>query len=163
MSKELYDDRFFDEEEEVALYTATRYAILTKELINPQSVIDLGCGTGIFLSELKKQGIEHVLGVDGKWIKKKRLLIPQFEFFPADLTKTIPMNKHFDLAICLETAEHLEERYADTLIDSLCKLSDTVLFSAAIPRQLGTNHVNEQWQSYWAKKFAKRGYIPIMQ
>jgi hypothetical protein len=34
-----------------------------------------------------------------------------------------------------------------------------VLFSAAIPFQGGTGHLNEQWPSYWAALFARHGYL----
>jgi hypothetical protein len=33
-----------------------------------------------------------------------------------------------------------------------------VLFSAAIPGQGGTGHVNEQWPKYWRQLFAARGF-----
>ena len=36
-----------------------------------------------------------------------------------------------------------------------------VLFSAAIPHQGGTRHVNEQWQSWWASKFKDHDYLPL--
>lgn len=39
--------------------------------------------------------------------------------------------------------------------------SNIVLFSAAIPYQGGRNHINEQWQSYWAKKFQGRGFVAV--
>ncbi len=57
-----------------------------------------------------------------------------------------------------EVAEHLEEQFADVFIDNITKLSDVVVFSAAIPQQGGTHHVNEQWASYWTEKFRKKGY-----
>lgn len=77
-----------------------------------------------------------------------------------DLRKSLLIHKDFDNAIilCLEVAEHIEEKYADVLIDNLCKLGDTIIFSAAIPFQGGNNHVNEQWQTYWAKKFYEKGF-----
>jgi hypothetical protein len=34
-----------------------------------------------------------------------------------------------------------------------------ILFSAAIPHQDGMNHVNLQWQEFWANLFQKRGYL----
>jgi hypothetical protein len=55
-------------------------------------------------------------------------------------------------------AEHLDEARADTFVQSLARHGDTIMFSAAIPGQGGTHHVNEQWPSYWAEKFAKAGY-----
>jgi len=36
-----------------------------------------------------------------------------------------------------------------------------VLFSAAVPRQGGTAHVNEKWATYWAEKFAAHGYVAV--
>ena len=37
-------------------------------------------------------------------------------------------------------------------------LSDAVLFSAAVPFQYGTNHVNEQWPEYWSILFRGQGF-----
>ena len=42
----------------------------------------------------------------------------------------------------------------------LVALAPHVLFSAAVPGQGGNNHINEQWQSYWADRFAAHGYGP---
>jgi hypothetical protein len=36
-----------------------------------------------------------------------------------------------------------------------------ILFSAAIPGQGGTGHLNEQFPDYWGSRFAKYGYRPI--
>jgi len=36
-----------------------------------------------------------------------------------------------------------------------------VLFSAAIPFQGGNDHINEQWQDYWADLFAKEHFRPV--
>lgn len=40
----------------------------------------------------------------------------------------------------------------------LCALGDLVLFTAALPNQGGTNHLNEQWPGYWAALFAEHGF-----
>lgn len=34
-----------------------------------------------------------------------------------------------------------------------------MLWSAAIPFQGGSGHVNEQYPAYWFEKFSKRGYV----
>jgi hypothetical protein len=36
-----------------------------------------------------------------------------------------------------------------------------VLFSAAIPFQGGTHHVNEQWPDYWVEYFHRHDYVPV--
>ncbi|MGH6841445.1 MAG: hypothetical protein ACREDV_05045, partial [Methylocella sp.] len=68
------------------------------------------------------------------------------------------LNRTFDLALCLETAEHLLPEAAVPFVESLTRVAPVIVFSAAIPRQGGTGHFNEQWPSYWAKLFASRGY-----
>lgn len=84
--------------------------------------------------------------------------IDRDEFVVHDLKTVFSPSERYSIASCLEVAEHLEEEYADTIIDSLVSASDIVVFSAAIPFQRGVHHVNCQWQSYWVNKFNERGY-----
>ncbi|MBC7913678.1 MAG: class I SAM-dependent methyltransferase [Pyrinomonadaceae bacterium] len=127
-------------------------------LIKPVSVIDVGCGTGSWLSVAKKLGAKTVLGVDGIYIGTQMLCIEKEEFKLQDLTLPLHTDTKYDLAICLEVAEHLPETAADNLIEILTQHSDIILFSAAIPRQEGQFHINEQWPDYWQNKFEKKGY-----
>ena len=46
-------------------------------------------------------------------------------------------------------------------ITALTNASDIVLFSAALPGQGGSGHLNEQPLPYWVRKFWRRGYIPL--
>jgi len=77
------------------------------------------------------------------------------------LEKVYFPGRKFDLAISLEVGEHIEEKYSDNLVQSLTNASDFIVFSAALPGQDGTNHINEQFPEYWAKKFLDKGYICI--
>lgn len=47
------------------------------------------------------------------------------------------------------------------MIETLVKLGPIILFSAAIPFQGGTNHLNEQWPEYWVKYFQDYDYMVI--
>jgi hypothetical protein len=78
-----------------------------------------------------------------------------------DLTDPPTLERTFDLAVCLEVAEHLPESAADGLVDLLSSAAPVVLFSAAIPGQEGEDHINEQWPTYWATKFADRGFESV--
>jgi SAM-dependent methyltransferase len=129
-------------------------------LLPIQSVVDIGCGLGTFLKVFKEHGIQDVFGVDGKWCNKQLLFenIQPKEFAEMDLDKPIELKRKFDLAVSLEVAEHLHESRATTFVADLTKLSDVILFSAAIPFQGGDHHYNEQWLYYWAVKFAESGY-----
>lgn len=128
------------------------------EMFSPKSVIDVGCGLGSFLKIFIDNNIVDVRGVEGKWLDKSKLLIDENYILTADIEKGFDLHRRFDLAICLEVAEHLHESNADNLIQNLTRLSDVVVFSAAIPYQGGQNHINEQWIDYWQELFGKYGF-----
>lgn len=128
-------------------------------LIHPKSVIDVGCGTGSWLKIAKEMGIDKVTGIDGIYVDQDLLSISPQEFTLHDLTLPLDQATKYDLAICLEVAEHLPEESAGNLIKILTSHSDIILFSAAIPGQGGQFHINEQWPDYWQVKFADKGYI----
>ena len=126
-----------------------------------RSVVDVGCGTASWAAQFLAHGIDDVLGIDGSWADRSKLHIPAERFLERDLEQPIRLDRRFDLAVCVEVAEHLPETRAATLIDDLVLLSNCVLFSAAIPGQGGTHHVNEQYLSYWARHFARHAFAPV--
>jgi hypothetical protein len=105
-----------------------------------------------------RRGVRDVVGVDGSYIDPASLLIPGAHFEATDISRPLDLGRKFGLVECLEVAEHLPETHADTLVDTLARHGDVVLFSAAIPGQGGEYHVNEQPLEYWRAKFAARGY-----
>lgn len=126
----------------------------------PASVIDVGCGIATWGGAIRELGVGDYLGVDGSWVPLDQLRVPKEQFMPVDLSQLdrLQLDRRFDLAMCLEVAEHLPESEAEKLIRFLTAHADRVLFGAAAPRQGGTHHINEQWQSYWAEIFAKCGF-----
>jgi len=156
-----YSSHFFQCHSAGSVESAREILPIVVEMLHPASVLDLGCGIGTWLSVFVELGIKDICGIDGDYVNKNILLINKENFIPYDLSKPLDLGKTFDLALSLEVAEHLDDKYADTFIDSLIRHSSVVLFSAAIPWQRALTHVNEQWQDYWAEKFYKRGYIPV--
>ena len=128
------------------------------QLIKPKSIVDVGCGLGTWLKVFKDKGIVDILGIDGHYVDKNLLKIDLNNFIEYDLEKFYKSEKKFDLAISLEVAEHLSFESADIFVQSLVNLSDTIVFSAAIPLQGGQNHINEQEPKYWIEKFEINGY-----
>ena len=134
---------------------------LVMDLLAPESVVDVGCGEGVWVKQFADCGVSRFLGIDGDYVDRDRLLIPKERFMSADLVAPLSLDDQFDLVVSLEVAEHLPETSARPFVESLTKLGQHVLFSAAIPHQAGTNHINLQWQEYWANIFQDFGYTPV--
>jgi hypothetical protein len=127
------------------------------ELWAPKSVVDFGCGVGTWLNVAGTLGASRLFGFDGPWAIDQQL-DPAIKFTAVDLTLPVNLDERFDLAICVEVAEHLPTLAAPILVKTLSGASNVVLFSAAIPDQGGTGHINEQWPSYWTSMFSSEGF-----
>lgn len=130
------------------------------KLLNPNSVVDVGCGLAQWLSVFRDAGVSDILGIDGNHVPRELIYIDQDCFMTYDLEecKNFSIDRKYDLAVSLEVAEHLLPDKADGSVDMLTSLSDVILFSAAIPGQTGENHFNEQPHDYWQGKFLLKGY-----
>lgn len=128
------------------------------DVLNPTSVLEIGCGVGTWSQEFVNRGIADVLAVDGPWVDLQSLYIDSSKFKAHDLREPLNIQRRFDLAVCMEVAEHLPESMANMIVSLLTDHADTVLFAAAVPFQGGTDHINEQPQSYWAALFKEKGY-----
>jgi hypothetical protein len=124
----------------------------------PESLLDVGCGVGTWLKAAREFGIEEIAGVDGVEIPSTELLVPRGVFRVVDLSRPWTLDRKFDVALCLEVAEHLDERHGRLLIETLTAHSDEIVFSAACPRQRGQHHVNCQWPAYWQELFNACGF-----
>jgi SAM-dependent methyltransferase len=131
------------------------------ERVAPRSVVDLGCGHGIWLETFVRHGVDDYLGIDGDWVPLEKLHFPRERFLAARLDRPLRLARRFDLAVSLEVGEHLPERGAKRFVRNIAALAPTVLFSAAVPYQRGTDHLNEQWPDYWAALFREHGYVVL--
>jgi SAM-dependent methyltransferase len=163
-----YSKRFFDRIRDMSLGSARIVVPKILEIFPARSVVDIGCGSAPWLKVFGEFGVARLAGVDGDYVDRSQLLIDQNCFVGADLDKPLDVagvfrklgnNERFDLAISLEVGEHLPPERGASLVADMCAFSDTVVFGAAIPFQgWASAHINEQWQSYWANKFAENGY-----
>jgi len=157
----LYSENFFAGQCLASRQSAREILPIVFDLAKPGSVVDVGCGVGPWLAAAHEVGARELLGVDGSWVQPAALMIPRECFLAVDLTKPLRIGRTFDLAMCMEVAEHLPESSARVLIDSLVSLAPLVLFSAAVPAQGGLHHINEQWPQYWEDLFRSKGYALI--
>lgn len=158
---EPYTEAFYKQFRDGARRSAEVIVPLVLQLIPVRSVLDVGCGDGSWLSVFLNLGVEDVFGIDGDYVARDILQIPQNRFHAVDLTKPFSLGRIFDLAMSLEVAEHLPADCAAGFVERLIHHAPLVLFSAAIPMQGGTNHINEQWPDQWAALFREHGYLPV--
>ena len=157
-----YNNNFFTDLETESYQSARAVLPIVNRLIRPASVVDIGCGTGMWLKTwLEDIGVKDILGVEGPYVKPEMIKVPADKVIFRDLKNTLEIDRKFDLAMSLEVGEHLPASSADNFIQTLTSLSDVILFSAAVPDQGGTYHINEQYPEYWAAIFKKYGYIPV--
>ncbi len=155
-----YDHDFYGAQAAGSERSADAVLPVMFELLQPTSMVDVGCGIGTWLAAAKRLGVDDICGLDGSYAIDAGLRIPNECFRPTDLASPLPPpDRRFDLAISLEVAEHLPAARSDTFVADLCSLSDVVLFSAAIPGQLGTDHVTLEFQHTWADRFGGHGYL----
>jgi SAM-dependent methyltransferase len=153
---DLYTSTFYDKWAKISRKSAEIVVPLVLDLVPAKSVIDVGCGEGHWLRVFKNHGATDVLGLDGEYVPHGK---DRHEFYACDLAQPFYLNQKCDLAVSLEVAEHLPIERAESFVDDLAKLAPVVLFSAAIPGQEGTGHVNCQWPSWWAEHFAARDFL----
>ena len=156
----IYNNKFFKNTIKYEADSAAEFVEVVLKYYNPKSIVDIGCGVGIYLKEFNKKGIEDLLGVDGSPAARVDFLLSPEKLIIFDLAKKYNFAKKYDLALCLEVAEHLREEDANTLVETIIGASDNIIFSAAVPGQgpRSIGHINEQPPEYWIEKFADRKY-----
>jgi SAM-dependent methyltransferase len=157
----LYPPSFYQSSTALVRTSARKCVPLILDLLRPGSVVDVGCGQGEWLAEVAAQGVNDILGVDGPHVREELLEIPRENFTRRDLAEPWRLDRRFDVVMTLEVAEHLPARSAPAFVRTLTSLGPAVVFSAAVPGQGGTNHVNEQWPWYWKALFAECGFVQL--
>jgi glycosyltransferase involved in cell wall biosynthesis len=130
---------------------ADRLALWIKTELDPNSVLDIGCGPGHFVESLRSKGINaNGFDIDDR-VDNKPYLTKRSIF---DNTETA------DTVLCIEVAEHIEESLADQVVEKVVEATDkTLIWTAAQPGQDGIGHINCQPKQYWLDKFVAAGLV----
>ncbi|MGI9066548.1 MAG: class I SAM-dependent methyltransferase [Pyrinomonadaceae bacterium] len=126
-----YSKSFYRSLESPALNSAREVLPFLFQLFKPGSVVDVGCGTGEWLSVWQDLGIKDVLGID--FYAGDILKIPKTSFVQQNLSAPFTLPRTYDLAMSLEVGEHLPPESAEGFVGSLTSLSSVVLFSSRYP------------------------------
>jgi len=99
-----YEAAYSEREEKHPWFVARRALFSQLAKLRPQDrVLDVGCGTGAFLSHLKKEGSLHLMGVEPSAFLRERFREPSIEVFPA-----IPACEA-DVVFMLDVIEHADD------------------------------------------------------
>lgn len=158
-----YEEPFWD------LHRGGDWAALADVILRfctPTSVVDVGCGDGKLLAAIRlRSPALPLLGIDSSPVALGRAAATGVPVEAHDLASTRrravkPLRARiaaFDLAVSLETAEHLPPWTGPAFVETLTHARQ-IVFSAAQPGQGGTLHMNERSAAYWRARFAERGY-----
>lgn len=153
-----YDEAFYREQFEGSRASARVLLGHLAGVMQPASVVDLGCGRGAWLSVWGELGVPHLVGIDGPWNSQEGMADAAIRFRAADLEQPLPAGERFALAMCIEVVEHLTPAAGIAVVESLTRLADAVVFSAAFTGQGGVHHIHERYHSHWGGLFRARGY-----
>jgi SAM-dependent methyltransferase len=129
------------------------------ELLQPESVLDVGCGMGAALRLFGAFGATRVLGIDG-FPGRFTILAPE-QYRQHDLAEEVHLGETFDLVSCIEVAEHLVPGSEEVLLGTLARHArQAILFSAAGEGQPGEGHINCRPLADWLGMWRALGWSP---
>ncbi|MFH1115728.1 MAG: methyltransferase domain-containing protein [Pseudomonadota bacterium] len=161
MKEGSYDKSFYSHHMDRSYRSASLLLPVLFDYYRPKSVVDIGCGIGTWLKAFQDLGVGDFEGLDGDYVDRNLLLVEPNRIRQVDLALPFSHVRRFDLAVCLEVAEHIPSDRASGFVKDLTALSDVILFSAALPYQGGTGHVNENWLEYWGILFRRTNYVAV--
>lgn len=160
--KAAYDAAFHQAIEAEERPQAERLADYVSEMFpEVEHVYDFGCSGGIYVRALQER-----LGA--------RATVTGFEFSPeavaqaaspavqlANLTEPLALIKPAEptLGYCYEVLEHIADAHWQPVLENLTRLSDVLLFTAALPGQGGTHHINCRKRLDWIRRFGQLGWV----
>src|SRR5688500_15484310 len=120
----VYDRAFWQKRRSAAELSASLCVPLLNKILMPFSVVDVGCGHGHWLVEFERLGVDDCLGIDGEYVLAEgQLLISPAKFLAHDLAQSLPCDRQFSLALCLEVGEHMSPACAAPLVRELTRLA----------------------------------------
>ncbi|MBI4637605.1 MAG: glycosyltransferase [Candidatus Rokubacteria bacterium] len=125
--------------------------------IGPKRVLDVGCAKGFLVETLRDRGVE-AFGID---ISEYALGEVRTDIRPYCRVARAedPLDDQYDLIVCVEVVEHMEEAAARLTIANACRAATDVLFSSTPDGFDEPTHVNVRPRSYWIQCFAEQGFF----
>lgn len=124
--------------------------------LQPNTVLDAGCAFGYLVEALRDRGVD-AYGID---ISEYAISQVREDVRPyckvASITK--PLEKKYDLIICIEVFEHLEKEEIISACKNLSNHTKDILFSSTPFDYHEESHINVKPIEYWVEQFSYEGY-----
>lgn len=122
-----------------------------------KKIIDIGCGPGLYVEELVKNGMNATgYDIDFRIQGKDNLLTKDL----------LHLEDPSDVVICMEVAEHIHSKNNDQIAESMFRnlhSGGTLIWTAATIGQSGDGHINCQYKEYWSDKMNSVGLVRNIQ
>jgi hypothetical protein len=165
----LYPDDYYDTDH-VSPEITSNYATISLYICkllrggDCESLLELGAASCFMTETFRKNNKVDIYAVEGALGGVKKCLargIPSQSLLHRDLRLPLTLNRHFDMALCTEVAEHIEPPFSSQLVLNLVTHSDIIYFSFEDRTSGNFNHIhhnNEQPAKFWVNLFAFYGY-----
>ncbi|CAM8619743.1 AdoMet_MTases domain containing protein [Candidatus Planktophila versatilis] len=164
-----YTKNFYDSVSHRAIIPAQISSLVIAGSIEPNSVIDIGSGQGVWLRTISDvfPTVTRAVAIDiqphqSPFFEELQSTSINFQFVESDFENFSRLPKeNFDIAICLEVLEHLTPQTAVEVAEDIGRKCSFVIFSAAILGQGGTGHINERKFEYWMDLMREQGFVAL--
>ena len=131
---------------------ADRLATWIKSELNPESILDIGCGPGTYVRSFRSAGMAATgIDIDERVHGQEHLTFKSLLDIDTESADTV---------ICLEVAEHIEPELEDRVVERVAStVKKTLIWTAAAVGQGGIGHINCKNKQEWADKLSAAGLV----
>ncbi len=125
--------------------------------LRPASMLDAGCAMGFLVEALRERGVE-AWGIDLSEFAISAVDESVAEFCRVG-SLTEPLERRYDLIVCVEVLEHIPPAETGAAIADLCKSTDRLLLSTTPDDFAEATHLNVQPPEAWSAILAREGFL----
>lgn len=145
-------------------YGLTQGILFLCRTLEIDSVLDLGCGPGYYVSDLQKEKIAAI-GYDGNPHTEKlsSLIMPKDTRYPceeADVTEELNVSEPYDLVLFLNVGEYIPSQYEERVLNNLAACTGRYLIiNWASHKKHDERIVNAIPEETLLKKMEQHGFV----
>jgi SAM-dependent methyltransferase len=117
------------------------------------NAIDLGCGTGVYVDELRKRGVRAVGYEQSAGARRVARRAFGLDLHPFELSGA-DVGGGYDICLCLEVAHYLTPKGAEQLVASCARAAPLIAFSSPLVLEHGRIAGVARARAHWMARFA---------